>query len=169
MFRNVLHFKAQGGQLTYRRILHTRHIQYILDIFARNDRLIMYNYWLPCQQDKGSQGKKRVLTLYAVREAQGYGLEPFLMEFLVLLGQGAFHALSGIKPITPRYGRFVVRSLGHWRSQGTVTRLIRSWLQSTVASVLDEYVDQTKVLKLCCSEIVSKIGLKGKKLNPLIN
>ena len=33
--------------------------------------------------------------------------------------------------------------------------LISSWLQSTSASVLEESVDHTKVVKLCCSEILS--------------
>ena len=45
--------------------------------------------------------------------------------------------------------------------------LIRSWLQITSASALEKSVYQTKVYKLCCSEILSQIGLNGQRLNPL--
>ena len=46
-----------------------------------------------------------------------------------------------------------------------VPHLRISWLKSISASVLDEYIYYTKVYKLCCSEIVSYVRLKGKRLN----
>ena len=46
-------------------------------------------------------------------------------------------------------------------------RLIKSWLQSTSASILDKQLDQTKAVKLCCLEILRQIRLKGRRLNPL--
>ena len=37
----------------------------------------------------------------------------------------------------------------------TMPHLRKLWLQSTSASVLDKSLDYTKVVKLCCCEIVS--------------
>ena len=41
------------------------------------------------------------------------------------------------------------------------------WLQGTSAIVIYKSLDYTKVVKPCYLEIVSYIGLKGQRLNPL--
>ena len=48
-----------------------------------------------------------------------------------------------------------------------LTCLRESWLQITSARFLDKLLEKTKVVELCCLEILSKIRLKGHRLNPL--
>ena len=50
-----------------------------------------------------------------------------------------------------------LNSIFNWKSGSNIIipQLRKSWLQSTIASVLDKLLDQTKGVKLCCYEIVS--------------
>ena len=53
------------------------------------------------------------------------------------------------------------------RGRHRLPHLRELWLQSTSASILDKFLGKTKVVELCCLEIVNWIRLKGQRLNPL--